>query len=522
MRALVEGGVDLLLIETIFDTLNAKAAIVAAGDVLAETGADVPLWLSFTAVDRSGRNLSGQTVEAFWPRSSTRARSSSASTARSVRPPCGPWSRRSPACDDVLLVHPTPGLPNEFGGYDEGPDETSRFLGEFARDGFVNFVGGCCGTTPEHVRAIRAPSRVWHHGCARGRRRPRFSGLEPFEIGPDTGFVMIGERTNVTGSARFRRVVEAGDSQGAVEVALEQVRGGANFVDVNMDADLLESEEAMRRSSTSSRPSRRSPGCRSWSTARSWRVLEAGLRCLQGKGVVNSISLKEGEGPFLEQARPIRRFGAGVVVMAFDERGQAETVERKVEIFGRAYDLLTARGGLRAGGHHLRLERPRRRDGDRGARAVREGIHHGAAAVKERCPGSLTSGGISNLSFSFRGNDPVREAMHSAFLFHAIRPGSTWASSTPASSPSTRTSRRSCSRRSRTSYSTGGRRDRAARPVRRQVRARPPPRADLAWREEPVEERIRHALVHGIVDFSRPTPRRRAGSGARSTSSRAR
>src|SRR5437660_3670145 len=344
MAALRDGGVDLFLIETIFDSLNAKAAIVAAR----ESAPEVPLWLSFTAVDRSGRNLSGQTVESFWV---------SVEQAKplvvGVNCSLGATEMR-PFVEDVSRVattwvacYPNAGLPNEFGLHDEQPHDTSRLLGEFARDGLVNVVGGCCGPTPDPVRAIAAaidgvPPRPLP------QRAPvtRFSGLEPFAITPDTNFVMIGERTNLTGSARFRRLMEGGQYQEALEVALEQVRGGANMLDVNMRADLLDGVQAMTTflNLVATEPEvARLPIMLDSSR---WSVLEAGLKCLQGKGVVNSLSLKEGEEAFIEQARIVRSYGAGVVVMAFDEQGQAETAERKVAICERAYRLLTEEAGF--------------------------------------------------------------------------------------------------------------------------------------------------------------------------------
>jgi 5-methyltetrahydrofolate--homocysteine methyltransferase len=349
IAALAEGGVDLLLIETIFDTLNAKAAIAAALDV----APDIPRWLSFTAVDRSGRNLSGQTVEAFWV-SMEHAEPLIAGIncslgATELRPYIESLSR---VATTFTACHPNAGLPNELGLYDELPEHTARHLREFVRDRLVNVVGGCCGTTPDHVRAIRAMvDRATAEGLSprrvpSGQQAPRFSGLEPFEIGPDTGFVMIGERTNVTGSARFRRLVEAGGYDEAVDVALEQARGGANLIDVNMDADLLDSEQALTTflNVIATEPEiARLPIVVDSSR---FAVLEAGLKCLQGKGIVNSVSLKEGEEALLEQARRVRRYGAGIVVMAFDERGQADTVERKVEICERAYRLLTEQAGF--------------------------------------------------------------------------------------------------------------------------------------------------------------------------------
>jgi len=347
MAALREGGVDLLLIETIFDTLNAKAAIVAAQEAVPE----LPLWLSFTAVDRSGRNLSGQTAEAFWV-SVEHARPlvvgvNCSLGATEMRPFVEDLAR---IADTWVACYPNAGLPNEFGTHDEQPHDTSRFLGEFARAGLVNVVGGCCGTTPDHVREIKAAV----DGVAPRQLPPRsqltrFSGLEPFTITEDTNFVMIGERTNVTGSARFRRLVEGGDFQQALDVALEQVRGGANLIDVNMDADLLDGEQAMTTFLNLVATEPEIARLPIMVDSSRWTVLEAGLRCLQGKGVVNSLSLKEGEEAFLEQARTVHRYGAGVVVMAFDEKGQAETVERKVSICERAYRLLVDEIGFAPG-----------------------------------------------------------------------------------------------------------------------------------------------------------------------------
>src|SRR5262245_5125936 len=333
IAALVEGAVDLLLVETIFDTLNAKAAIVAAGDVAPE----VPLWLSFTAIDRSGRNLSGQTSEAFWV-SVEHAQPlvvgvNCSLGATEMRPFLEGLSR---VAGTYVACYPNAGLPNAMGEHDELPGDTSRFLRAFAEDGLVNLVGGCCGTTPEHVRQIAAAvDGIAPRQIAAREPRTRWSGLDPFEIGPDTGFVMVGERTNVTGSARFRSLIEAGDLEAAVEVALEQVRSGANALDVNMDADLLDGERTMTRFLNLLATEPEAARLPIVVDSSRWSVIEAGLKCLQGKGVVNSISLKEGEGPFLEHARRVRGFGAGVVVMAFDEKGQAETVERKAEICER-------------------------------------------------------------------------------------------------------------------------------------------------------------------------------------------
>src|SRR5438477_3984714 len=420
-RGLRDGGADFLLIETVFDTLNGKAAIAAVKEVAPE----IPLFVSVTIVDRSGRNLSGQTVEAFWT-SVEHAQPFAAGIncslgATEMRPYIAAMARVAPV---YVTCYPNAGLPNAFGGYDEEPPMTSRLLKEFAEAGYLNAAGGCCGTGPEHIRQIREALRdIPARAVPRREPRPRFSGLEPFEIGPDSGFVVIGERTNVTGSIRFRRLIESGDFTGAVQVALEQVRGGANLIDVNMDADLLDSEEAMVRYLNLIATEPEIARIPVMVDSSKWSVLEAGLKCLQGKGVCNSISLKGGEEPFLEQARKVREYGAAVVVMAFDETGQAHTVERTVAIRTRAYKLLVEEAGFP----------PEDIIFDPNILPIATGIEeHSAYAkafieatrqIKQLCPGTHISGGISNLSFSFRGNDRVREAIHSAFLFHAIRAG---------------------------------------------------------------------------------------------------
>ena len=501
IRALADGGVDVLLIETIFDTLNAKAAIAAAREVAPQ----LPLWISVTIVDLSGRTLSGQTVEAFWT-AVAHAQPlvvgvNCALGAAEMRPYVADLSRLAGV---YTACYPNAGLPNAFGGYDETPEETAGMLGEFAAGGMVNIVGGCCGTTPAHTaRLASAVAGLAPRALPVRPGRTRFSGLEPFEIGPDTGFVMIGERTNVTGSARFRRLIEADDYQGAVAVALDQVRGGANLIDVNMDADLLDGEQAMTTFLNLIATEPEIARVPIMIDSSRWSVLEAGLRCVQGKAVVNSISLKEGEEPFLAHARRIRDFGAGVVVMAFDERGQADTVERKVEICGRAYDLLTTRAGFAAEDIIF----------DPNVLAVATGIaeHNGYAKafidalplIKQRCPGVRTSGGISNLSFSFRGNDVVREAMHSAFLYHAVRAGLDMGivnagqlavyQDIPAEllelvEDVLFDRHPDATDRLVTFASTV-----SGSGTRRTV--------DLSWREAPVAGRLAHALVHGIVDF---------------------
>jgi 5-methyltetrahydrofolate--homocysteine methyltransferase len=377
-------------------------------------------------------------------------------------------------------------------------------LGEFAEQGMVNVVGGCCGTTPAHIARIAgAVSALPPRPVPAQPARVRYSGLEPFEIGADTGFVMIGERSNVTGSKRFRRLIESGDYQGAVAVALDQVRGGANLLDVNMDADLLDSEQAMTTFLNLIATEPEVARIPVMIDSSRWTVLQAGLKCVQGKGVVNSISLKEGEGPFLEQARQIRDYGAGVVVMAFDEKGQADTAERKVAICGRAYDLLIQQAGFAAEDIIF----------DPNVLAVATGIaeHNGYAKafidalplIKQRCPGTRTSGGISNLSFSFRGNDAVREAMHSAFLFHAIAAGLDMGIVNAGQLAVYQDipedllelvedvlfDRRADATDRLVAFAETVAGPGTARTV------------DLSWREAPVERRLSHALVHGIVDF---------------------
>ncbi len=501
IAALRDGGVDLLMIETIFDTLNAKAALVAAKEVAPE----LPLWISFTAIDRSGRNLSGQTVEAFWisveHADPLIVGVNCSLGATEMRPFIEGLAQVAPT---YTSCHPNAGLPNELGLHDEQPGDTSRFLRAFAEDGLVNLVGGCCGTTPEHTREIaRAVEGLPPRRVPAPSRLPRFAGLEPFVIDPDTGFVVVGERTNVTGSARFRRLVEDDDFQSAVAVALEQVRGGANLLDVNMDADLLDAPQAMTTFLNLVATEPEAARLPLMVDSSRFSALEAGLKCIQGKGIVNSISLKEGEASFLEQARTIRRYGAGVVVMAFDEQGQADTVDRKVEILGRAYDLLTEQAGFLPEDIVL----------DPNVLAVATGIEEHAAfakafidaipLLKQRCPGALVSGGISNLSFAFRGNDAVREAMHAAFLYHAIRAGldmgivnagqlAVYEDIEPTLLERVEDvlfDRDPDATERLVEYAgtvTGG-------ATRREL--------DIGWREGPVGERLSHALVHGIVDF---------------------
>src|SRR6476660_4242257 len=501
IRGLAEGGVDLLLIETIFDTLNAKAAIAAAREVAPE----LPLWISVTIVDLSGRTLSGQTIDAFWTAIEHAdpliVGVNCSLGAREMRPYVADLSRVA-TC--LTSAHPNAGLPNAFGGYDETPDVTSALLHEFARDGFLNIAGSCCGSTPEHTRAISDSIRGLSPRLVPKRKpAPRFSGLEPFEIGADTGFVLIGERTNVTGSARFRRLIEGDDYAAAVEVAVEQVRGGANLLDVNMDADLLEGEEAMRRFLNVIATEPEVARLPIMVDSSKWSVLEAGLQCLQGKGVVNSISLKEGEEEFLRQARRIRDYGAGVIVMAFDEEGQATEVERRVAICGRAYDLLVDEVGFR----------PEDIVFDPNVLAVATGIeeHNDYARafieslprIKERCPGVRTSGGISNLSFSFRGNDAIREAMHAAFLFHAIRAGLDMGIVNAGQlAVYEDIDRELLERIEDVLFNRHAEATERLVEIADRFRGEGTKRElDLRWREATVAKRLEFALVHGIVDF---------------------
>ncbi len=501
IQALADGGVDLLLIETIFDTLNAKAAIAAARAIAPQ----LPLWISVTIVDLSGRTLSGQTIEAFWT-AIEHARPlvvgvNCALGAQEMRPHVAGLSRLA---GTYTAGHPNAGMPNAFGGYDQTPAATAGLLGEFASAGIVNIVGGCCGNGPAHIGQIAsAVAGLPPRQVPAVPARTRFSGLEPFEISPDTGFVLIGERTNVTGSARFRRLIEGGDFQGACDVALQQVRGGANLLDVNMDADLLDSEQAMTSFLNLIATEPEIARIPVMIDSSRWSVLQAGLKCVQGKGVVNSISLKEGEAPFLEQARRIRDYGAGVVVMAFDEQGQADTAERKVQICGRAYDLLTGQAGFAAQDIIF----------DPNVLAVATGIseHNGYARafidalplIKQRCPGAHTSGGISNLSFAFRGNAIVREAMHSAFLLHAVRAGLDMGivnagqlavyEDIPADLLELVEDVLFDRRDDATDRLVAFAEKVSGTGTRRIV--------DLSWRDAPVAKRLSYALVHGIVDF---------------------
>jgi 5-methyltetrahydrofolate--homocysteine methyltransferase len=424
---LVKGGADLLLVETIFDTLNAKAAIFAIDDWFERHSTWLPVMISGTITDRSGRTLSGQTVGAFWS-SVSHARPFSiglncALGAQDLRPHIEELAARA---DTHTSLHPNAGLPNEMGEYDESPEYMAQVLREFAQAGFLNIIGGCCGTTPAHIRAIAeavqdcAPRQV-----PKPDKQLRLSGLEPLDIGADSLFVNVGERTNVTGSKAFARLVLSGNYAQALVVARQQVESGAQIIDVNMDEAMLDSQQAMvtfLRLAGSEPDISRVPVMIDSSK---WSVIESGLKCVQGKCVVNSISLKEGEAAFLHQARLVRRYGAAAVVMAFDEQGQADTPERRIEICTRAYHLLTKEVGFP----------PEDIIFDPNIFAVATGIEEhnryaldfiGATrAIKRSLPHASVSGGVSNISFSFRGNDPIREAIHTAFLYHAVQAGMT-------------------------------------------------------------------------------------------------
>ncbi len=505
IRGLLDGGADLLLVETIFDTLNAKAALFAIDAFFEAHGCRVPVMISGTITDRSGRTLSGQTTEAFW-------NSVAHATPLSVGLNCALGAKDlrayvqelSRVAGVYVSTHPNAGLPNEFGGYDESPEYMAGVLKEFAEAGWLNIVGGCCGTTPAHIHAIaEAVCGLPPRAVPTLERRMRLSGLEPLTIGPESVFVNVGERTNVTGSAKFAKLILAGNYEGALDVARQQVASGAQIIDVNMDEAMLDSEHAMAtflRLIASEPDISRVPVMIDSSK---WSVIEAGLKCVQGKSVVNSISLKEGEESFVQHARLVRRYGAAAIVMAFDEQGQADTAERKVEICTRAYRILTERVGFR----------PEDIIFDPNIFAIGTGIeeHAGYAVafleatrrIKESLPHTLVSGGVSNVSFSFRGNNPVREAIHSAFLYHAIRAGLSMgivnAGQLPiyADIPPDLLELVEDLVLNRRPDATE-RLLKVADSVKGQSAAR---EEDLSWRNGPVNERLAHALVHGITDY---------------------
>src|SRR5580692_6015306 len=505
IEALCDGGVDILFPETTFDTLNLKACLFAISQVFDDRGIALPVMISATITDASGRTLSGQTVEAFWnsvahfPALSVGL--NCALGADRMRPYLEELSRIAPC---FLSCHPNAGLPNEFGAYDESPEHMGRLLCEFAENGWLNIVGGCCGTTPAHIRVIadavqelppRVRPRVAHYS--------RFSGLEPLTLRPDSNFVIVGERTNVTGSKKFARLVRSGDYDAALEVAREQVASGANVLDINMDEALLDGEKAMATflNLIAAEPDiARVPVMIDSSK---WSVIESGLKCVQGKSIVNSISLKEGEESFLRQARLVRRYGAATVVMAFDEEGQAVTVDRKVAIAKRAFKLLTDEVGFP----------PEDVIFDPNILTVGTGIEEHAnyaveyieslKQIKRECPGAKTSGGVSNVSFSFRGNEPVRRAMNAAFLYHAIKAGLDMGIVNAGQLDvyeeidkdllchveDVLFNRRADATERLVAYAeTVVAKDKVVE-------------KDEAWRKAPIEDRLSHALVNGIVDY---------------------
>jgi 5-methyltetrahydrofolate--homocysteine methyltransferase len=503
---LIEGGADILLLETIFDTLNAKAALFGVDEAFEETGVTLPVMISGTITDLSGRTLSGQTPAAFW-HSLRHAKPFSiglncALGAREMRAHIAELSR---IADTFVCAYPNAGLPNEFGLYDESPEAMADLVGEFADSGLVNVVGGCCGTTPAHIHAIA--KRVMG---VKPRAIPviepllRLSGLEPFTLTPALNFVNIGERANVTGSAKFRKLIQAGDYAAALDIARDQVANGAQIIDVNMDEGLLDSQKVMVEflNLVAAEPDiARVPVMVDSSK---FEVIEAGLKCLQGKAAVNSISMKEGEEKFIEQAKIVRRHGAAAVVMAFDEKGQADTFARKVEICARAYKILTEKVGFP----------PEDIIFDPNVFAVATGIeehnHYGVdfieavREIRQSLPHAHVSGGVSNLSFSFRGNEPVREAMHSVFLYHAIAVGMDMgivnAGQLAVYEKIDPELREACE-----DVVLDRRPDATERllTLAEQYRGKTGEirEKDAAWREASVEARLEYALVNGVTDF---------------------
>jgi 5-methyltetrahydrofolate--homocysteine methyltransferase len=505
-KGLMEGGADILLVETIFDTLNAKAALYAIDQLFEEKGKELPIMVSGTITDASGRTLSGQTAEAFWISVSHLPLLSvgfnCALGAKEMRPHLEALSK---IADCYVSAYPNAGLPNEFGEYDQTAEEMESYIREFASSGLVNLIGGCCGTTPDHIQAMAEgvkgiPPRV----IPKVPNYTMLSGLEPLIIRPETNFVNVGERTNVTGSRKFARLIKSGDYMEALSVAQHQVEGGAQIIDVNMDEGLLDSKKAMKDFLNLLMSEPDIAKLPIMIDSSKFEVIEEGLKCVQGKCVVNSISMKEGEEEFKRQARIVRRYGAAVIVMAFDEEGQADTIERKVSICKRAYDILTQEVHFK----------PQDIIFDPNIFAVATGIeeHNDYAInfieatrqIKKLCPGAKISGGVSNISFSFRGNNVVREAMHAAFLYHAIKAGMDMGIVNAGMIEvyeeipkdllerveDVLFNRRPDATDRLTEYAeqlkgTGG----------RQIKK------DLSWREVPVEQRLSHALVKGITDF---------------------
>ncbi|MGH9396264.1 MAG: methionine synthase [Terriglobia bacterium] len=505
-KGLIEGGADLLLVETIFDTLNAKAALFAIDELFEHLGRRVPVMVSVTIVDQSGRTLSGQTVEAFWISVSHMKLLSvginCALGAKQMRPYIEELSQIAPI---YISCYPNAGLPNAFGGFDETPERMAADLRDFASNGWVNIVGGCCGSTPDHIKAIADAVRgLAPHIPATVEPYSRFSGLEPLVMRPDSNFVNIGERTNVTGSPKFAKLIKAGDFEEALSIARQQVEGGAQILDVNMDEAMLDSEQAMTTflNYIASEPDiARIP---IMVDSSKWSVIQVGLKCMQGKGIVNSISMKEGEDIFRERAREVRRYGAGMVVMAFDEQGQADTTERKIGISTRAYKILT---------EELAVP-PQDIIFDPNIFTVATGMEEhnnyavsfmeGARQIKATLPHCKVSGGVSNISFSFRGNNVVREAMHSAFLYHAIRAGMDMAIVNAGQLDIYEEIPKDLlelvedvllNRRPDATERLLAFADSVKHHTKEETQE------EEAWRQGPVEERLKHALVKGIVDY---------------------
>lgn len=505
-RGLIAGGADILLVETIFDTLNAKAAIAACREALDQAQADLPLIISGTITDLSGRTLSGQTPTAFW-HSIRHARPfavglNCALGAKELRPHLEELAREA---DTLICAYPNAGLPNAFGGYDETAEMMAGSLGDFASSGLVNIVGGCCGTTPEHIQAIAEQAKRYQPRAV-PQKGPllRLSGLEPFTLTRDIPFVNVGERTNVTGSAKFRKLIKNGEMAEALSVARQQVEAGAQVIDINMDEGLLDSKTEMVNflHLIASEPDiARVPFMIDSSK---WEIIEEGLKCVQGKSIINSISLKEGEDAFLDHAKLAQRYGAAAVVMAFDEKGQADTAARKIEICSRAYKLLTERLDFP----------PEDIIFDPNIFAVATGIEeHNTYAldfiaatrwIRQNLPHAHVSGGVSNLSFSFRGNEPVREAMHSVFLYHAIQAGMDMGI-VNAGQMAVYDEIEPELRERVEDVVLNRRPDATERLLEIAERYRGGGKEqsgpDLSWRDAPVAERLKHALVRGITDY---------------------
>ena len=505
IRGLTDGGADILLVETIFDTLNAKAALFAIEQFFEATGRRWPVMISGTITDASGRTLSGQTAEAFWNSlSHIKPLSFGLNCALGADELRQYVEELARVCDCYVSAHPNAGLPNAFGGYDETPDQLADEIADWAKHGFVNIVGGCCGTSPEHIAAIaRKVETIKPRAIPAVEKKLRLSGLEPFNVGPESLFVNVGERTNVTGSRVFAKMILEGRFDDALAVARQQVENGAQVIDINMDEAMLDSVAAMDRflKLIASEPDiSRVPVMLDSSK---WEVIEAGLKCIQGKGIVNSISMKEGETKFLEQARLARRYGAAVIVMAFDEQGQADTYRRKIEICERAYKLLV---GIGFPAEDIIF--------DPNIFAIATGIeeHNNYAVdfieacrwIRANLPYAQISGGVSNVSFSFRGNDPVREAIHTVFLYHAVKSGLSMGIVNAGMvgiyddlDPVLRAKVEAVVLN--TSPDAGEALVEFAQTVKEGKARDAGP--DLSWRELSVEARLSHALVKGITDF---------------------